>query len=76
MGRKSHPSSSTISRPCYPTNAHFSFLLLNLLSHKRVLNCLTFHSYVIALIPAAAPDPAMPMKCPLPMLEANIEAPT
>lgn len=30
----------------------------------------------MAPIPAAAPDPAIPMKCPLPMLLANSEAPT
>lgn len=40
------------------------------------LLCLTFHSYAIAPIPAAAPDPARPIKCPLPMLLANSEAPT
>jgi hypothetical protein len=27
-------------------------------------------------MPAAAPEPARPMKCPLPMLLANKEAPT
>lgn len=36
---------------------------------------LTFHSYPPMAIPPAAAVPAMPTKCPLPMLLANREAP-
>ena len=37
---------------------------------------LTFHSYAMAAMPAAAPEPAIPMKWPLPTLLANRDAPT
>ena len=39
-------------------------------------NCLTFNSKAPTEIPAAAPDPASPMKCSLPMLLAKRDAPT
>ena len=35
----------------------------------------TFNSKAPTAIPAAAPEPARPMKCSLPMLLANNEAP-
>lgn len=37
---------------------------------------LTFHSNVPTAIPEAAPAPAKPMKCPLPTLLENSDAPT
>lgn len=37
---------------------------------------LTFHSKPPTAIPLAAPVPARPTKCPLPMLLANRDAPT
>lgn len=48
-----------------------------LLSQIRSLKCmpLTFHSYPPMAIPPAAAVPAMPTKCPLPMLLAKSEAP-
>ena len=36
---------------------------------------LTFSSKTLIPIPLAAPAPASPMKCPLPMLLANSDAP-
>lgn len=48
----------------------------NLHIFTTCIKSLTFHSYAIAPIPAAAPEPARPMKWPLPMLLANSEAPT
>lgn len=77
MGRKTHPSSSTISIPCQRPDISFEhFRLCSTYQTFFILEPLTFHSYAMAPIPAAAPDPAIPMKCPLPMLLANSEAPT
>ena len=39
-------------------------------------NKLTLSSKTLIPIPVAAPAPAKPMKCPLPMLLANKDAPT
>ena len=37
---------------------------------------LTFSSKTAIPIPLAAPDPAKPMKCPLPIFDAKSDAPT
>ena len=43
---------------------------------SKKLTVLTLSSNAPTAIPAAAPDPARPMKCSLPMLLANKLAPT
>jgi hypothetical protein len=54
----------------------FSFQIFNSLQKSDSLNKLTLNSKAATEIPDAAPVPDNPMKCSLPMLLANREAPT